>query len=199
MSDEPYQTLDSRIIRRTRWYVLREDQIRLPDGSHGVYTIVERPGAVWIVPVLEDGQMVLIRNYRYTLRQWLWEVPAGGLEPGVPILEMARRELAEEIGGQAGSLEQMATFYTMPGISDEVGYVFLAQGVVLGEPQCEPTEVMERHIFSAEEVLHMVMHGEVADGPSALAILLCTSRLGVRGLVPAPPVNWNQHTGNPGT
>lgn len=55
------------MVRRTRWYALREDQIRLPDGSQGIYGVIERPGAVWVVPALADGRIALIRNYRYTI------------------------------------------------------------------------------------------------------------------------------------
>lgn len=177
MSDHPYQTLSTRIVWRTHWLALREDAIRLPDGSQSVYTVIERPGAVWIVPLLTDDRLVLIRNYRHAVGQWLWEVPAGSIAPGDSPEAAARRELAEEVGGQATSLEMISTFYTWPGQCNEVGYLFLARGVELGEPHREPTEVMERHIFPVETAVEMARHGEIADGPSALAILLCASRL----------------------
>lgn len=173
MSENPYQRLSSRRVWQTRWMTLREDQIKLPDGSQGVYTVIERPEAVWIIPLLADGQMVLIWNYRYTVGRWLWEVPAGSIAPGVSPEEMARRELSEEIGGAAASLECVATFYTWPGQCNEQGHIFLARGVTLGEPHREPSEVMERHIFPVEKALDMARQGEVADGPSALAILIC--------------------------
>ncbi|MBN1312734.1 MAG: NUDIX hydrolase [Anaerolineae bacterium] len=173
MSKNPYQKLSSQRVWQTRWMALREDQIKLPDGSQGTYTVIERPGAVWIVPLLSDGQMVLIWNYRYTVGKWLWEVPAGSIVPGISPEEMAHRELSEEIGGTAASLKQISTFYTWPGQCNEIGYIFLAQGVKLGEPHREPTEVMERHVFPAEKALEMARSGKVADGPSALAILMC--------------------------
>jgi ADP-ribose pyrophosphatase len=173
MSKNPYQKLSSRRVWQTRWLTLREDQIKLPDGSQGVYTVIERPGAVWIIPLLDDDRMVLIWNYRYTIDRWLWEVPAGSIASGVSPEEMARRELSEEIGGTAASLETVSTFYTWPGQCDEQGHVFLARGVTLGEPHREPTEVMERHIFPVEKALEMAHHGEIADAPSALAILMC--------------------------
>ncbi len=178
MPQEPYQTLSSRVVWRTPWYILREDRIRLPDGSDGVYTVVERPGAVWIVPLLSDGRMVLIRNYRYTVRRWLWEVPAGGLPEDRTPEETARKELSEEIGGQASGIELVATFYTTAGISNERAFVFLARGVTLGQPDREPTEVMERHIFPVSQVMQMIRDGTISDGPSALAILLCAPHFG---------------------
>ena len=180
MSNSPYRKLSSRRVWRTNWMTLREDQIQLPNGSHGVYTVIERPGAVWIVPLLADGRMVLIWNYRYTVEKWLWEIPAGSIAPGISPKEMAHRELSEEIGGIAANMEQISTFYTWPGQCTEIGYVFLARGVTLGEPHREPTEVMERYIFPVEKVLEMARCGNVADGPSALAILMCEPHLTVQ-------------------
>ncbi len=177
MAAQPYQTLDSRVIWSSPWYSLREDRVRFPDGSIGLYTVVDKREAVWIVPMTAAGQLVLIRNYRYTTDEWLWEVPAGGIEPGVPAEEMARRELAEEVGGQAASLAKIASFYTMPGIGNERAHIFLARGVTLGEPHHEPSEVMERHLLPVNVVLEMVTGGALQDGPSALAILLCAPYL----------------------
>lgn len=177
MNQEPYQTLSSHVVWQSSWYTLRQHQVRLPDGSNGEYTVVERPGAAWIVPLLADGRMVLIRNYRFTVHEWLWEVPAGGMKAGSTAEETARQELAEEIGGQAANLEQVATFYTAVGMSDEIAHVFLARGVVLGTPHHEPTEIMERHVFPVARVVEMIRRGEMADGPSALAVLLCLPQL----------------------
>ncbi len=175
--DEPYQTLSSRTIWRSPWYALREDRVRFPDGSEGQYTVVEKAASVYVVPVTHDGQLVLIRNYRYPLGRWLWEVPAGGVLPGAAFDEMAHRELLEEAGGQAESLEKVAEFYTMPGIGTESAHVFLARGVTLGKPQPEAGEAMERHLLPVEDVLRMAASGEIEDGLSALAILLCAPRL----------------------
>jgi ADP-ribose pyrophosphatase len=127
--------------------------------------------------VLTDGNFVLIRNYRHTVEQWLWEVPAGGIEDEQSPESTARRELAEEIGGMADRLREVATLYTMPGIGNELAHIFLAEGVLLGEPRHEPSEVMERHIFLRDQVIEMIHRGEIQDGPSALAILLCLPHL----------------------
>jgi ADP-ribose pyrophosphatase len=174
---KPIATLGSRYLWRSQWYNLRQDEARLPDGSDTTYTLVEHPGAVWIVPLTTDGQIVLIYNYRYAVGDWCWEVPAGGLRPGVEPEAMARRELLEEIGGQAEHWQHIARFYTMNGIGDEVAHVFLATGVTLGKPQHEPTEIMEIHLFSPQEALGMARRGEMTDGPSALSLLLCAEHL----------------------
>jgi ADP-ribose pyrophosphatase len=97
--------------------------------------------------------------------------------PGAALDEMARRELLEEAGGQAESLEEVAAFYTMPGIGTEKAHVFLARGVTLGEPRREASEAMERHLLPVEEALRMAAGGEIEDGVSALALLLCAPRI----------------------
>jgi len=169
MPDLPIQTLESHeVFANPPWFGIRQDRIVLPDGSQAIYAVMTRPGGVWIVPVLPDGRMVLIRNYRHTIGAWLWEVPAGGLKDGIPPDEMARLELAEEIGGTADSLTLVTRFYTMPGVGDEIAHVYLARGVTLGEPRHEATEIMERHIFPIRDVLAMIHSGELDDGPSAL-------------------------------
>lgn len=175
--DKPIHTLGSRYLWRSRWYNLRQDRIRLPGGEESTYTVVEHPGAVWIVPVTAEGKVVLIHNYRHTVQDWCWEVPAGGLKADVEPAEMARQELLEEIGGVAESLRHVAWFYTMNGIGDEVAHVFLATGVELGEPDREPGEVMEMRLVSVQNALEMARSGQMTDGPSALSLLLCAEYL----------------------
>ncbi len=164
MPDQLYQTLSSRMIWTSPWYTLREDQVRFPDGSEGVYTVIDKRDAVWVVPILADGRVVLIRNYRYTVEAWLWEMPAGGIEPGASPEQTARIELLQEIGGRAESFEQVGTFYTMPGIGNEVAHIFIARGVTLADPQHEASEVMERRVFTLSQVLSMVAAGRSRTG-----------------------------------
>lgn len=173
MSSYPYQTFSSRYIWRSKWYSVRQDEIGTPDGSRGTYTVIEHPGAVWVVPVTDQGEIVLEWQYRYTVQDWCWEVPAGGLLPGTDPEEMARRELLEEIGGTAAELRFVGQFYTMNGIGDEVARVYLATGVELGEANREPTEIMDLRRVPVAEALRMAHAGEISDGPSALALLLC--------------------------
>lgn len=177
VTKSPYQTFASKYIWKSHWYNVRQDEIQTPDGSPGTYTIVEHPGAVWVVPVTSTGEIVLEWQYRYTVQDWCWEVPAGGLLPGISPEEMARRELAEEIGGTADRLQYIGWFYTMNGIGTEVAHIFLALGVELGETHREPTEIMEIRPVRIEEALRMARSGEISDGPSALALLLCEPHL----------------------
>jgi ADP-ribose pyrophosphatase len=168
-----WETLDSRFLWQSRWYNLRQDRVRTQTGHEFTYTLVDHPGAVWVVPVTADGQVVLIRSYRYTVDDWCYEVPAGGLSPDLTPEEVARFELLEEVGGTAGELRYVGQFYTSNGISSEVAYVYLATGVQLGEAHPEPTELMEMRLVPVEEALRMAREGEIADGPSALALLWC--------------------------
>lgn len=171
-SEQPYQTLGSELIWSSPWYSLRSDRVRFPDGSLGVYNVVQRGAAVFVVPITMQGDLVLIRNYRYTVDQWLWEIVAGGIPAGGDPLETARQELAEEIGGQAQSIERIGAFHTAPGFCDELSHVTIARGVRLGTPQREASEVMEVHIYTIEQVLGLIRRGEMLDGPSLAALHL---------------------------
>lgn len=175
----------ARYVWQSPWYSLRQDRLRARDGREYTYTVVEHPGAVWVVPVTCDGRMVLIWNYRHPVGEYCLEVPAGGLPFGldpserlVASAEVARRELQEEVGGTAADLRYVGRFYTSNGISDEVAYVYLATGVELGQTQREPTEWMETRLVPVTEALRMAREGEIADGPSALALLRCESLIG---------------------
>jgi ADP-ribose pyrophosphatase len=173
----PYQTLSRHYLWQSRWYSVRQDRLRAGDGKELTYMVIEKPEAVWIVPVTVDGRLVLIEQYRYAIDRWCLEVPAGNLEPGTDALTMAARELREEIGGTAERILPVTDFYTMNGIGNEVARVFLALGVTLGEPQREATEYITLCDVPVEEALRMARAGEIKDGPSALAILLCEAAL----------------------
>jgi ADP-ribose pyrophosphatase len=172
-----WQRLDSRILWQSRWYHLRQDRVRLPGGQEITYTLIDHPGAVWVVPVTRDGQVVLIRHYRYPVDDYCLEVPAGGLEPGMPPEETARRELVEEIGGHAADVRYVGRFFTSNGVSNETAYVYLAIGVDLGETDREVTEDMELRVVPFAEAVRMARSGEISDGPSALAVLWCEALL----------------------
>lgn len=173
----PFQTISCRIVWSSKWYSVRQDTIILPDGQEGVYNVVQHPGAVWIIPVTSSGHIVLLYHYRYTVDDWCWEIPAGGLKPGLSLDETAVEELREEIGGTAQSIDYFGRFYTANGICNEVAHIYIAKGVSLGQTDHEPAEVMEIHTKPITEVLRMAHDNEISDGPTALALLLCESLL----------------------
>lgn len=154
---------------------IRRDRVRWPDGQVRPYAYIEADGAVWVVPVTADGQVILIHQFRYTIDDWCWEVVAGGFHDfdGSP-LELAQRELAEEIGGSSDDWLLVGSF--RPGVStiDEICHIVLARNVRLDrEPHREPGEIIEVHTVPLERALKMAYSGEMMDGHSAFALLRC--------------------------
>jgi 8-oxo-dGTP pyrophosphatase MutT (NUDIX family) len=158
---------------------VRRDQARWPDGHECPYVYVQVCDAVWVVPVTADGQLVLIRQFRYTVDQWCWEVPAGGFHDfdGTPI-ELAQRELAEEVGGESDDWLYVGSYHTGVSVIDQTCHIVLARDVRLDrEPQREPGEIIETHLVPLERALEMVHSGEIVDCHSALALLRCAPYL----------------------
>jgi ADP-ribose pyrophosphatase len=154
---------------------VREDQVRWPDGRQRSYAYVQSEGAVWVVPVTPDNEIVLIRQFRYTVDDWCWEVPAGGFHDfdGGPI-ELGQRELAEEVGAISDDWQYVGSY--RPGVSviDEVCHIVLARNVrLIGNPHREPGEIIEVHTVPIARALEMARNGEMVDGHSALALLRC--------------------------
>lgn len=177
MPDHPITPLSSRRVWDCQWYSVRQDRIRLPNGSEGEYNVVELPDAVWVVPVTTAGEIVLLWHYRYPLQTWGWELPAGSIGPDGDALAMAQRELLEEAGGTSPDWRFLMKVSTMKGVGTEYAHLFLATGVTLGAPNHEPAEVMRVQTFPAAEVLRMARAGEIHDGIGALALLLAEAFL----------------------
>ena len=173
----PFQILASRIAWECPWYRVRQDDILTPDGRPGVYNVIEKADAVWIVPVTAAGQVLMVYQYRYTVDEWCWEVPAGSVKPGQTREEAAREELREEVGGEGGELTYIGRSFLANGICNEVGHFFLATGVEVGPTHHEAAEVMHVYHLPVAEALRMARAGEISDGPTALALLLCAERL----------------------
>jgi ADP-ribose pyrophosphatase len=174
-----WQRLETNYPFTHRMFRVREDQVRWPDGEVRPYTYIQAAGAVWIVPVTTDGRVVLIRQFRYMMDDWCWEVPAGGFHDftGSP-LDLAKRELAEEVGGESDDWLYVGSF--RPGVSlfDEICHIVLAREVRLArEPRPEPGEIIEVHLVPVSRALEMARTGEIVDGHSALALLRCEPHL----------------------
>jgi ADP-ribose pyrophosphatase len=176
-SDSPFELRSSRTVWSSPWFSIRQDEVVLPNGMPNAFNIVNHPGAVWVIPVTDAGEIVLIHQYRQTVNDWCWELPAGGLKFGMSLEGTARQELKEEVGGTAEALEKIGQFYTSNGISNEVAHLYLATGVTLGESDAEPAEALVVHTLPIAEVLRMARANEISDGPSTLALLLCEEEL----------------------
>ena len=176
--DGGWRRRTSRYLFESPWFQLRQDDVTLPGGEEITYTLVEHGGYVVVVPVLDDGCVVMERIYRYTIGRTLLECPSGGLD-GEDALTAGRRELEQETGYRAGSLERLGCFYGSSGISDERYEVCLATQLSAdGRIQREPTEQIEVCLLPLEDLRRRAARGEIEDGPSAFAILLAAERLG---------------------
>ena len=146
-------------------------EIELPDGKVATRDAVRHPGAVVILPLLGDGRVLLIRNYREVVRRWLYELPAGKLEPGESPDEAAPRELEEETGHRAGSLTKMTEFLATPGMCDERMHVYLAQDLEPTAQRLDEGEHIEVVPTPIGEALEMVRDGRVEDAKTVAGLL----------------------------
>lgn len=152
------------------------DTVRFPNGSQGELEIIRHSGASAVVPFLseptgDDPQLMLIRQYRYAAGGFVYEVPAGRLDPGEDPLACAHRELREETGCTAGRMDRLFTMFTTPGFTDERIHVFMAVGLTHGADDREADEFLEVETMPLSRALSMVEAGEIQDGKTALAIL----------------------------
>lgn len=148
------------------------------DGSTRVRELVVHPGAVVVVPLLDDGRVVLIRNHRPMLGTTLLELPAGTLEAGEEPALAAARELREETGYLAETLVPLTRFYASPGITDERMHAFVARGLRAGEQQLDATEEIDVETMTLEAALACCRDGRIEDGKT-LAALLFLATFGV--------------------
>ncbi len=151
---------------------LRQDELRLPNGQECTFTYVEKTPAVFIIPITTQGDIVLIRQFRYINDRWSWEVPAGGTHDfdGEDLSVLARRELREEIGGTAEHMEHLGIFYGASGVLSQKFYIYLARGVHLARQQAEPTEFIEVHPMPLDEAL-TIMRSDEADAFDAYVLM----------------------------
>lgn len=176
MRDSPERIVGSRSIYQGRIVQFRVDTVTLPDGSTTTREIIGTPGAVVIVPLTDDLQVRLVRQYRSAVEEFLLELPAGTLEPNESPEQAAPRELAEETGDRAAHWERLAGFYTVPGICDEYLHLFLATGLTPGQTNQEFDEFIEVVTLPLEEALDMVKSGEIRDAKTIIGLLMAAER-----------------------
>jgi ADP-ribose pyrophosphatase len=152
------------------------DTVQFPDASVGELEMVRHPGASAVLPFLsdpggEDPQILLIRQYRYAADAFIYEIPAGRLEPGETPESCAHRELQEETGCTAERVERLTTVYTTPGFTDERIHLFMATGLTRGEARREADEFVENVTMTLSRGLSMIKDGEIVDGKTAIALM----------------------------
>ncbi len=168
----PWVILDTHSIYENAWISIKEDQVLNPTGKPGIYGVVHfKNKALGIIPLDEQGNTWLVGQYRYPLDEYSWEIPMGGGVIGVDILDSAKRELKEETGLSAKKWTNIARIHTSNSVTDEEGFVFLAEDLTEGETEFEETEDLQIRKLALSEALSMVMNGEITDSLSVAGIL----------------------------
>jgi ADP-ribose pyrophosphatase len=162
---------ESRAVYRGIIVNLKVDTVRLESGREVIREVVHHPGGVVAVPMLPDGRLLLVRQFRYPLQKFILEFPAGKLDSELSPLETIKRELAEEGGYSAGTITHEFSFYTTPGISDEIIHVFLARDLTPVPQNLEEGEHITVEPYTLEECLEKIKAGEIQDGKTILGAL----------------------------
>ena len=176
--------IESAPVFRGRVITLNTDRVRFPDGSEGQLDTIRHPGAAAVVPMIDsptdpDPRILLLRQFRHAADGVIWEVPAGTLEAGEPPERCAHRELLEEAGCQAGSLQYLTQILVAPGYTDERIHLYLATDLKRGEARPERDEFITVHEFRWSEVGRMIRQREIIDAKSLIALMYvqCFCRL----------------------
>ncbi|MCE7053822.1 NUDIX hydrolase [Algoriphagus sp. AGSA1] len=172
MELNPWTTKKINPVYENPWIEVEHHEVINPAGNDGVYGKVHfKNRAMGIIPIDQDLNTWLIGQYRYTLDQYAWEIPMGGGLLEEDKLESAKRELKEETGLTAGKWTEIMTIHTSNSVTDEVGFVYLAEELSQGEPEFDETEVLKIRKLPFAEALEMVMNGEITDAISLAGIL----------------------------
>ncbi len=169
----PWTTLSGEVKYENRWITVTEYQVINPSGGKGIYGKVHfKNKAIGIIPVDRDLNTWLVGQYRYTLSAWHWEIPEGGGDLNRDPLESAKRELREETGLIATSWTQIIHLHTSNSVTDEEGYVFLAEDLMQDSNALEETEAdLKVWKLPLKDALEMVLTGKITDSISIMAIL----------------------------
>jgi ADP-ribose pyrophosphatase len=173
------ERLGTREIYRGRTFDVDIDQVRLPNGREMDLELVHHRGAAAVVPVLDDGTVLLVRQYRYATGGWLLEVPAGKLDPGESPETCARRETEEETGYRPARLEPLGWIWTSPGFADEKIWLYLATGLESTQQVLGDDEVLSIERLPLKEAVEKAARGEIHDGKSVCALLRAGRARGV--------------------
>lgn len=149
---------------------LNIDTVTLPNGFTVDLEIVRHPGAAAVVPLKDNGTVVLIKQFRHAAGGFIYEIPAGKLHPGEDPMHCAARELEEEIGYVAGRLELLTSILTAPGFTDEVIHIYKATGMTAGRQQLDRDEVLEVLEISLEEAIKMIKAGTIRDAKTIVGL-----------------------------
>jgi 8-oxo-dGTP pyrophosphatase MutT (NUDIX family) len=173
MSDHIEPVYQGRIIQ------LGIETVTMPNGVSVELEIVRHPGGAAIVALDSSNRVYLLRQYRHAAGGWIWELPAGKLEPGEPAQTTAARELVEEAGLQASRWESLGRLIATPGFCDEIIHLFLAQDLTVVESQPEEHELFEIHRVPLATAIEQIYDGTIFDAKTMLGLTMAAHRLGI--------------------
>lgn len=179
MTENPWKTLKKTTVYDNPWISLEQHDVLNPADKPGIYGKVHfKNRALAIIPIDKNGNTWLIGQYRYPLDIYSWEIPMGGGLIEIDYLESAKRELKEETGLMAEKWTQIMKIHTSNSVTDEEGYIYLAEDLTQGETEFEETEILQVKKLPFKEALEMVMAGEITDSLSVAGILKAARILG---------------------
>jgi len=150
---------------------IRRDEVIEPSGVRATREVVTHPGSVVVLPVLPDGRILLIRQYRHATRQYLWELVAGRMDPGETPKVAAARELIEETGYRAKRMRVFLDVFPTPGFLEERMFILLAEGLTAGEAEPEEDEKIVSHAYNRRQLEEMIHRGRLRDAKTIAGIL----------------------------
>lgn len=165
------RVLKSKTLFRGRVIQLKVEQVVEPGGIQTIREVVCHRGSVVVISHLPDGRVILVRQYRHAVKERLWELVAGGIEPGETPRESARRELREETGYRARTLKPLLEFYPSPGILSEKMHLVEARDLTLSKAQPDADERIELGLFTVHELINMARSNEIRDAKTLVGIL----------------------------
>jgi ADP-ribose pyrophosphatase len=172
MSLSKWKKLSEKELYKNPWWVYRQDTFRLPNGEVGEYFYVHTNGSSMVVPVLDDGRIVMVKQYRYLCDEESLEFPSGGVKGGSDYPRTAAEELAQEAGYSAAEWQLAGRFNPYNGITNEICRVYIARGLKKAEQQPDPTEEFEQFHLTAVEIEAKINSGEIWDGMTIAAWML---------------------------
>jgi len=165
------KVLKSTMVFRGKVFGVRRDEVQEPQGVRATREVITHSGSVVVLPVFDDGRILMIRQYRHAARQFLWELVAGRIDQGESVKEAAARELKEETGYRANRFSEFLDVFPSPGFLEERMHILLAEGLTAGEAEPEADEKIFSHSYTVGELQGMMKTGKLRDAKSIAGIL----------------------------